>query len=946
MRSAEARTSTDHAALDRAICLLGDALRLKVGETPFPWQVELLKRFISGTIESSIDIPTGLGKTAVIAIWLVARSFNPKLPRRLLYVVDRRAVVDQSTEVAVELRGFVEERRDFKAALGLARPLPISTLRGQFVDNREWLEDPAAPAIIIGTVDMIGSRLLFEGYGTSRKMRPYQAGLLGADALAVLDEAHLVPPFAELLRAVAEGSGDFGPRDPDHRLLVPPFRLLSLSATNRRRASPAFGLQPADREHPIVRKRLDAAKRLSFQHLVKGQSLAEALAEEAWKLSENGGRPIRCLIFSDARETAKGAKEHLEKLAKGDKKAGRLPVIVDCELFVGARRIRERTGAERRLRTLGFIAGAEAARERPAFLFATSAAEVGIDLDADHMACDLVAWERMVQRLGRVNRRGDGKASVQILIEQGSLKIGKALEKALAKRREDLSEKEKERVAEHERAVARAQAQERALFLLPVLPSAGGEEIRDASPGALETLQASKGDKVERAIEAATTPAPLRPALSRPLVDAWSMTSLHRHPGRPDIEPWLRGWVDEKPQTTVLWRKHLPVHSYGGVVKVPAKSEVQEFFEAAAPHASEQLETETWRAAKWLRERAQAARKQSTEGATLHEGDIVAFVLSKGGELRRALSLSSLLGDENDERDDLKGPLGEAMLIVDVRLAGLTKDGLLDGKAEEIPVAADGGEPWMDEDPQSGPVVRFRIRSGGEGDGSSRDSAWRSRLKFAGRLSEDGEALGWLYIDKWHADAATEEDRSVSRPQLLREHQDWAEERARALATSLGLPQEYTDTLGLAARLHDEGKQAKRWQQAFNAPADGIYAKTTGPINQALLDGYRHELGSLPYAEKNEQFRGLPGDLRDLALHLIAAHHGFARPIIGTEGCEAPPSALQERSREIALRFSRLQERWGPWGLAWWEALLRAADQQASRDNDLAGTAPADERAG
>ena len=36
----------------------------------------------------------------------------------------------------------------------------------------------------------------------------------------------------------------------------------------------------------------------------------------------------------------------------------------------------------------------------------------------------------------------------------------------------------------------------------------------------------------------------------------------------------------------------------------------------------------------------------------------------------------------------------------------------------------------------------------------------------------------------------------------------------------------------------------------------------------------------------------------------------------------------------FAMRFARLQKRWGPWVLAWWEALLRAADAQASRDND------------
>ena len=86
--------------------------------------------------------------------------------------------------------------------------------------------------------------------------------------------------------------------------------------------------------------------------------------------------------------------------------------------------------------------------------------------------------------------------------------------------------------------------------------------------------------------------------------------------------------------------------------------------------------------------------------------------------------------------------------------------------------------------------------------------------------------------------------------------------------------------------------------------------------------------------EENAEFKVLPDEWRDLVLHLVAAHHGRARPLIETTGCEdAPPSALGGRARDVALRFARLQKRWGPWGLAWWEALLRAADQQASRDN-------------
>jgi CRISPR-associated endonuclease/helicase Cas3 len=188
-------------------------------------------------------------------------------------------------------------------------------------------------------------------------------------------------------------------------------------------------------------------------------------------------------------------------------------------------------------------------------------------------------------------------------------------------------------------------------------------------------------------------------------------------------------------------------------------------------------------------------------------------------------------------------------------------------------------------------------------------------------------------VEKWRDESTTEDDRALGRSQLLEEHHESAGECARGLAERLGLPAPYREMLVAAARLHDEGKRAPRWQRAFNAPADGRhYAKTPGPVNTALLDGYRHEFGSLEVAAKDSEIRKLPEDLRDLAIHLIAAHHGFGRPVIGTGGCDdAPPSKLEARAREVALRFARLQRRWGPWALAWWESLLRAADQRASR---------------
>ena len=133
------------------------------GHEPLLWQTRLFREHFAGkdsaSVPKTIDLPTGLGKTMVMAIWLIARASHPEsTPTRLIYVVDRRTVVDQATDIATKLR--VNFGRD---ALGKHK-LAISTLRGQLADNREWSRDPSRPAIIIGTIDLIGSALLFSSY--------------------------------------------------------------------------------------------------------------------------------------------------------------------------------------------------------------------------------------------------------------------------------------------------------------------------------------------------------------------------------------------------------------------------------------------------------------------------------------------------------------------------------------------------------------------------------------------------------------------------------------------------------------------------------------------------------------------------------------------------------------------------------------------------------------
>lgn len=890
----------------------------------FPWQLALLERMLAGDLPRALDIPTGLGKTAVIAIWLIARAAGAPLPRRLVYVVDRRAVVDQATQVAETLRAFVEKDPALKTALGLETPLPISTLRGKFIDNRAWLTDPSAPAIVLGTIDMIGSRLLFEGYGVSPRMRPYHAGLLGADTLVVLDEAHLVPPFERLLESIAaapDRGGDpsdraatspFAPTAPELAALIPRLHLMALSATGRHQHD-TLALGDDDRAHPIVARRLAATKRLVIRDQVSTRDLPARLADEAWAVSSNGAKPIRCIVFCNLRDHAQDVHDLLRKRAPAN--------AIDVELFVGARRIWEREDAARWLEKRGFLAGTESAPDKPAFVIATSAGEVGIDLDADHMVSDLVAWERMVQRLGRVNRRGDGDAHVIVIPAE----------------------------SDEETIAARLAATQAVLAELPRIDAEG----LDASPGALTELRARtrSDERLRDEVERASSPDPLHPPLSRPLVDAWSLTSMESHTGRPDITPWLRGWIEEEaPQTTIVWREHLPLDASGDFL---GERELALFRDAADPHLAERLETETRRAADWLAARLTAATKATKSGnetdeadetneadeptprnhTALRPDDIVALLLDGSRRSPRRLCARDIATKE--KRAELEEDLAGALLLVDRRLGGLSQ-GLLDEDQDDL--ADDVTMLRLDD---GAPAVPFRVRRATD-DANERDPDWRSEARIAIAHTADGNESAWLVIESHRSAAAESEDgRSVGakRAQELDEHEEWAERAARRIAAALALPAPYVGMLALAARLHDEGKRSKRWQQAFRAPPDGkVYGKTITRPNLQLLGRYRHELGSLPYAQRDPRVRDLDPELQALLLHLIAAHHGNARPLLRTDGADEPPSVLEARAQDIALRFFRQQKRWGPWGLAWWEALLRAADQQASRQNDEGGT--------
>ena len=819
------------------------------------------------------------------------------------------------------------------------RGLPISTLRGGFADNRDWLEDPSLPAIIVGTIDMVGSRLLFEGYGVSRGMRAYHAGLLAVDSLVLLDEAHLCPPFEALLRRIAaQRDGTLG-AVADAGSITPPFHLMSLSATGRDVVElppeKVFRLQPEDREEPTANERLTAHKRLQVTTLTVPEDLTECMARRAIELG-GGDSPARVLVYCDSRKDAVAVKESIDKECSRRHRTGELPAGHTSELLVGERRVHEREDLETWLDDRGFLGGSIDRPDAPTFLVATSAGEVGVDLNADHMVCDLVACERLVQRLGRVNRRGG--AHRQAMIDVFALR---------PETKTNASKAEKEKT---ERAVERFTRRMAPLFALPL-----GEDGRyDASPAALVDLKSNAADIVN----AATTPAPLHPELTRPLLDAWSMTSLKQHEGRPEVAPWLRGWEeDEEPQTTVVWRRHLPYVRHGDEITTPPAM-VAKFFRTAPIHATERLEAGSGRVFDWLLKRiARVGKRDADHDLAVKGEEIMVVLIDRAGdhvasstmsELQRlAASAKSLGKAEQRQRNRRKEEwrdrhLPGATLVVDARIGGV-RGGMLNEKFEARAATADADESWRTlPDPAAErprPLIGFRVEEVIGSEDEERLTLpddlddWRHVRTFETRLDAGGAARRGLAVFKWHDDVAGEGSRSIlSVPQSLPDHVQQVVERVHELAKRL-LPEDEdeAEALTIAARLHDDGKAADRWQNAMNAPRDDRpYAKTRGGGNWRLLEGYRHEFGSLLKAERAD----LPNGTRDLILHLIAAHHGNARPIINSSGCEdGPPSLLESRAGDAALRFARLQKRYGPWGLAWREAILRAADQSASRES-------------
>lgn len=389
-----------------------DWFKRATGHSPFPYQ----RCFATeGQIPETVDVPTGLGKTAMAVLgWVWRRKFagvvtQSATPRRLVYCLPMRVLVEQTTENTIEwLRNL--ELLDDTAAVNPEK-LRVNVLIGG-EEEEDWDLYPECEQVLIGTQDMLLSRALNRGYAASRSRWPIQFGLLNTDCLWVFDEIQLMgiglstttqlEAFRRLLPNKETEDANRGHRcqslwmsatmRPEWLKTVDYAQFVDLAAKiafdfEKEMKTPE--LSAGTRK--ILQDRWTAKKPVVKSSAVVGD--AEKLAEEVLKSHKRGTRSI---VIVNTVKRACAIFDELHRVAVHEPSSPKPKLVLLHSRF--------RPGDRKKQVNLAL---AEIQRDEPGtIVVSTQVVEAGVDVSATTLFTELAPWASLVQRFGRCNRRG------------------------------------------------------------------------------------------------------------------------------------------------------------------------------------------------------------------------------------------------------------------------------------------------------------------------------------------------------------------------------------------------------------------------------------------------------------------------------------------------------------------------------------------------------------
>jgi CRISPR-associated endonuclease/helicase Cas3 len=952
----------------------GTYFRAVHGCDPFPWQQRLVDQVARSRWPAVLDLPTGSGKTAALDVALFALAIEAggearTAPLRIVYVVDRRTIVDQAYQRAEKIREAlsrstdeivqrVRERLESYSGDALGTVL----LRGGIARDETWVRRPDQPLVAVSTVDQVGSRLLFRGYGVTDSMKPVHAGLLGHDVLYLLDEVHLSNPFRETLVAIGDRYRAWA-EEP----LPGPFAVVEMSATPGGVPAGTFGLDEADREHPILAQRLRSSKPASLVS-TGSKHFAREIEKHVLSMLDRQGATIAVVVnrVASARELHARLREAVPDGANA------------VQLLTGRMRPFDRDAVERSLLERICAGRTRSANDAPIVIVATQSIEAGADFDFDGLVTECASLDALRQRFGRLDRLGElaGAARGAIVARSDALRDDPVYGDAIGATWNWLQETAVDRTVD---------------FGIGAL----------ATPSDAEPMLAPRAHA---------------PVLLPSHLDAWVQTAPMPEPD-PDVALWLHGPQRGTADVQVVWRadltedllrQALEADSAGGEVSdiaiglievlPPVSGEAMAVpFLAARRWLAGQPEPETFdvEGAEEPEEQDEVKPATSARPAVLWQGDgsgvIAPGKLRPGQTIVVPVSYGGIAygnwapASQEPVQDVAEIAAARQRRRAVVRLSPAVVPAAF-GPPPQVPSpdSSESGTPsdreivieWLaGRDPAIGADgwgdLIQRLRTDGKGIRVERMSTGVAEHAAEYFVVTGTRRSGGTYVgaadDRSTADASRSSLTGVAVP--LAAHLDGVAEVAADVGRRIGLLDDLVADLRLAGQWHDAGKADLRFQRWLHGGSEFKTLVQQEPLAKSAVRltsriaisrareraGYpekaRHELMSVALMEAAGEALMARARDRSLVAHLVASHHGHCRPLapcvadpapvdvaFRRDGIECLESSAHELARldsGIADRFWEMVRRYGWWGLAYLEALLRLADhRQSEREQD------------